>query len=74
MVCGRRVRFIPRGGHHPTESGLRLGGPLTQEALAHRSGLTATYVSLVENGHKAPTILAVRQLAEGLGVTAGRGG
>ncbi len=48
----------------------RRAAGLTQEELAHRAGLTATYVSLVENGHKAPTILAVRQLAAGLGARA----
>jgi transcriptional regulator with XRE-family HTH domain len=45
---------------------------MTQEGLAHAAGLSTTFISLIENGHKAPTILVVWQLAETLGVTAAR--
>lgn len=48
----------------------RAAAGLTQESLAHAAGLSTTFVSLVENGHKAPTILVVGQLARGLGVSA----
>lgn len=41
---------------------------LTQEALAERAGLHPTYISMIENGHKVPTLEAARQLASGLGV------
>jgi transcriptional regulator with XRE-family HTH domain len=41
---------------------------MTQEELSHAAGLSTTYISLVENGHKAPTILVLRQLANVLGV------
>jgi transcriptional regulator with XRE-family HTH domain len=48
----------------------RRAAGLTQEALSHAAGLSTTFVSLVENGHKAPTILVVRHLAQALGVSA----
>jgi transcriptional regulator with XRE-family HTH domain len=48
----------------------RKAAGLTQEGLAHATGLSSTFISLVENGHKAPTILVVRQLALALGLTA----
>lgn len=41
---------------------------LTQEVLAERAGLHPTYISMIENGHKVPTLDAARQLAVGLGV------
>src|SRR5437870_387105 len=47
----------------------RAAAGLTQEALAHAAGLSVTFVSLVENGHKSPTILVARQLAHALGTT-----
>lgn len=46
----------------------RKAAGLSQEQLSHRSGLTAAFISLVENGHKAPSILSLHQLATGLGV------
>lgn len=49
---------------------VRAAAGLTQEALAHAASLSTTFISLVENGHKAPTILVVQQLAKALGVTA----
>ena len=40
------------------------------EGLGSQSpGVSATSVFLVENGHKAPTVLVARQLADALGVT-----
>jgi transcriptional regulator with XRE-family HTH domain len=50
----------------------RKAAGLTQEGLAHVAGLSTRFISLVENGHKAPTILVVRQLAQALGLTAAR--
>ena len=41
---------------------------LTQEVLAERAGLHPTYISMIENGHKVPTLEAARQLASGLGM------
>jgi transcriptional regulator with XRE-family HTH domain len=48
----------------------RKAAGLTQEHLSHRSGLTAAFISLVENGHKAPSILSLQQLASALDVKA----
>jgi transcriptional regulator with XRE-family HTH domain len=42
---------------------------LTQEALADRAHLHRTYISLLERGLRTPSILIVKQLAEGLGTT-----
>jgi transcriptional regulator with XRE-family HTH domain len=48
----------------------RLAAGLTQGGLAHRSGSTATFISLVEDGHKAASIVSIHRLATGLGVKA----
>lgn len=42
---------------------------LSQEDLAHRAGLHRTYISLLERGLRAPSILVVRKVAVGLGTT-----
>ena len=42
---------------------------LSQEDLAHRAGLHRTYISLLERGLRAPSIVVVRKVAEGLGTT-----
>jgi transcriptional regulator with XRE-family HTH domain len=42
---------------------------LSQEGLAHRAGLHRTYISLLERGRQAPSIIVVRQVADGLGTT-----
>lgn len=42
---------------------------LSQEALAAAAGLHRTYVSLLERGQRAPSIVVVQQLARGLGTT-----
>ena len=42
---------------------------LSQEELAHRSGLDRTYVSGIERGRRNPTVLVLEQLAEALGTT-----
>jgi transcriptional regulator with XRE-family HTH domain len=48
----------------------RAAAKMTQEQLSHRSGLTTAFISLVENGHKAPSIISLQQLASALGVKA----
>lgn len=48
----------------------RKAAGLSQEQLSHRSGLTTAFISLVENGHKAPSIISVQQIANALGVSA----
>jgi transcriptional regulator with XRE-family HTH domain len=39
----------------------------TQEELAHRAGLTVRYISLMENGHKGPSLEVLVAVAEALG-------
>ncbi|HYT73511.1 MAG TPA: helix-turn-helix transcriptional regulator [Vicinamibacterales bacterium] len=41
----------------------------TQEELASRAGLHATYLSDLERGEQTPTVDVVNRLARGLGVT-----
>jgi transcriptional regulator with XRE-family HTH domain len=40
----------------------------SQEELAFRSGLDRTYISHIENGKRAISLLAVCKIAKGLGV------
>ena len=42
---------------------------LTQEAVGHKAGLSRNYVGMLERGERVPTLIAVRQLALGLGTT-----
>ena len=56
---GRRIREIR------TKKGL------TQEGLAARSGLTKSYISLLEAGKKIPAISTLSQIAAALGMTIG---
>lgn len=44
---------------------------LTQEGLAARSGLTKSYISLLEAGKKIPAISTLSQIASALGMTIG---
>lgn len=53
---GRRVREV------------RLEQELTQEVLAERAGLHATFISNVERGYRVPSLPTVLRLADGLGV------
>jgi transcriptional regulator with XRE-family HTH domain len=43
---------------------------LTQEQLAERSSLTATYISLLERGKRNPTVNALDAIARALGSSA----
>lgn len=49
----------------------RLEAGLTQEALAERAGLHATYISNLERGYSGPNLLAVVRVAEGLRIDPG---
>jgi transcriptional regulator with XRE-family HTH domain len=51
---------------------LREQAGLTQEAIAHRAGMTAKYVSQVETGRSNPSVAALASLVEdGLGMPLG---
>lgn len=41
----------------------------TQEELAHRAGLTTTYVSQIERGLKSPSLRSLGKIADALGIT-----
>ena len=43
---------------------------MTQEELAERSGISATYVGFIERGDSVPTLTIILQLAEALRVKA----
>ena len=47
---------------------LRLQAGLSQEELAHRSGLHRTYVGSAERGERNVSLKAIERLARGLGV------
>ena len=57
VSLGRRVRL------------LREGKEFTQEKLAERSSLHATYISDIERGVRNPGIKNVSRIAKALGVT-----
>ena len=48
----------------------RLSRQLSQEALAHESGLDRTYISLLERGERQPTLKTLLALARALKVSA----
>jgi len=48
---------------------LRLKEGITQERLAFLAGLHPTYISMLENGRKSPTIDALGRIARALGVS-----
>jgi transcriptional regulator with XRE-family HTH domain len=70
-----RKRLRPQGDEFNFAARLRSvrsGLDLTQEAVAHRAGLTAKFISQVENDHSSPTIrVAVRIVEAGLGISLG---
>lgn len=43
---------------------------LSQEELAHRSGITMRYVSLLETGKRVPTIIVFVAIARAFGLSA----
>ncbi|MCC7345992.1 MAG: helix-turn-helix transcriptional regulator, partial [Variibacter sp.] len=49
--------------------GLRAAQALTLDALAERSGVSRSMISLIERGESSPTASVLHRLATGLGVT-----
>ena len=49
---------------------LRHGLGISQEELAERAELHRTYIADVERGARNPTLLTIKKLAKGLGVSA----
>lgn len=47
----------------------RQSAQLSQEELAHKSGLDRTYISMLERGIKSPTLNTMITLCESLGIT-----
>lgn len=47
---------------------LRLKGGLSQEELADRAGLNRNYVGMIEREENAPTVDALEQISQALGV------
>lgn len=47
----------------------RLGNSLSQQALAIRVGISASYLSLLESGRRDPSLALLRDLAEALGMS-----
>ena len=48
---------------------LRNGLGISQEALAERAGLHRTYIADIERGARNPTLLTIKKLAKGLGIS-----
>lgn len=48
---------------------LRRGSGLSQEALAHRAGLSQDAISLLERGRREPRMTTLRMLAEAMNLT-----
>lgn len=61
-----RADVLATFGHRLRE--VRLGCEVSQEELAHRSGLDRSYVGQVERGERNLTLENIYRLAEGLGV------
>ena len=49
---------------------LRSGLGISQEELAERADLHRTYIAGIERGARNPTLLTIKKLAKGLGVSA----
>ena len=50
---------------------LRTSLSISQEELAHLSGLDRTYVNSIENGHRNVSIVNITKIARALGIPSG---
>jgi len=64
---GRRRTILDRFGQAVRDR--REALELTQEGLAHRSGLDRTYISGIERGQRNLSLLNIERLARALDVT-----
>ena len=48
----------------------RFGLGISQEILAERANLHRTYIADIERGARNPTLLTIKKLAKGLGISA----
>ena len=64
VVAKRNLALLSRFGRALRKA--RQDASLTQEELADRAGLAVSYISLIENGHKSPSVEVVFALAQGL--------
>lgn len=64
---GKKRRALPIGD---VLRQARLAKGLTQESLAFSADVDRTYVSLLENGHKSPTVEMLHRIGVALGVAA----
>ena len=49
---------------------IRYGLGISQEELAERADLHRTYIADIERGARNPTLLTIKKLAKGLGISA----
>jgi transcriptional regulator with XRE-family HTH domain len=69
-VTHRKVRKAEAERFGAVMRRLREERGLTQEQLAERAEVSATYVGFVERGDNVPTLTIILQLADALGVSA----
>lgn len=43
-------------------------GNLTQEEVAHRTGITRQFYSMIENGERTPSVKVAKKIASALGI------
>ncbi len=48
---------------------LRVRQKLSQQTVARKCGLSVSYVSMLERGHRAPTLATLEALSHALGVS-----
>jgi transcriptional regulator with XRE-family HTH domain len=68
-VTHRKVRRPEAEKFGLVVRGLRERSGLTQEELAERADVSATYVGFVERGDNVPTLTIILQIAAALGVS-----